>query len=245
LVLTRPELVRRRRRRPPPFMGDWITTQVDVPSWFLADAIRWYVEHPEDRTAIGTHAEHERLIAALGADTAPKASAAEPPPAVRGAILLAYLGVAFGLLTALTDVALVFGFSDALKAHAVKVGEREVAEFGTEPADWESEVLFTQSWYIGAAVLIGIAAVLALMSIRFLKRANQPGRVGLIVVSALAMAWALVPCFDVAFEPPPALAGLFVAVSVWKRLGCLALAAPTLILLLTPSARVFTQARHA
>ena len=32
---------------------------------FLADAIRWYVEHPDDRAGIGTAAEHDRLIAAL------------------------------------------------------------------------------------------------------------------------------------------------------------------------------------
>ncbi|GHJ46583.1 hypothetical protein Cs7R123_39250 [Catellatospora sp. TT07R-123] len=33
----------------------------------LADAIRWYTEHPEHRAAIGTQAEHDRLVAALAA----------------------------------------------------------------------------------------------------------------------------------------------------------------------------------
>ncbi|MBV1853313.1 hypothetical protein [Catellatospora tritici] len=39
----------------------------EVHPWFLADAVRWYVDHPEDRAAIGTQAEHDRLVAALGA----------------------------------------------------------------------------------------------------------------------------------------------------------------------------------
>lgn len=43
-----------------------ISTQVDVNPWFLADAIRWYVEHPEHRGGIGTQAEHDRLTAGLG-----------------------------------------------------------------------------------------------------------------------------------------------------------------------------------
>lgn len=43
-----------------------ISTQVDVNPWFLADAIRWYVEHPEHRAGIGTQSEHDRLTAGLG-----------------------------------------------------------------------------------------------------------------------------------------------------------------------------------
>jgi hypothetical protein len=34
--------------------------------WLLADAIRYYVEHPEQRAAIGTRAGHERLLTDLG-----------------------------------------------------------------------------------------------------------------------------------------------------------------------------------
>ncbi|HZM79337.1 MAG TPA: hypothetical protein VFC19_26700 [Candidatus Limnocylindrales bacterium] len=66
LAFARPELVRRGRFRVPG-KGDWITAQLDVQPWLVADAIRWYVEHPEDRAAIGTEAEHARLLAALGA----------------------------------------------------------------------------------------------------------------------------------------------------------------------------------
>jgi hypothetical protein len=42
-----------------------IPLQLKVHPVFLADAIRWYTEHPEHRAAIGTQAELERLVAAL------------------------------------------------------------------------------------------------------------------------------------------------------------------------------------
>jgi hypothetical protein len=32
---------------------------------FLADATRWYADHPEHCAAIGTQAEHDRLVGAL------------------------------------------------------------------------------------------------------------------------------------------------------------------------------------
>jgi hypothetical protein len=38
---------------------------VRVHPWVLADAIRYYVDHPDRRAAIGTHAEHDRLLADL------------------------------------------------------------------------------------------------------------------------------------------------------------------------------------
>lgn len=41
-----------------------ITGQFDVHPRLMAAAIRWYVEHPEDRAAIGTEAEHARLLKA-------------------------------------------------------------------------------------------------------------------------------------------------------------------------------------
>ena len=42
-----------------------ISLQMKVHPAFLADAIRWYAEHPEHRAAIGTQAELERLVAAV------------------------------------------------------------------------------------------------------------------------------------------------------------------------------------
>lgn len=42
-----------------------IPVYFNIHPWFLADAIRWYVEHPEHREAIGTQAEHDRLVSTL------------------------------------------------------------------------------------------------------------------------------------------------------------------------------------
>lgn len=72
LLVARPELVVRRGWA----LGLDSATRVFLPlgldthPWLLADAIRWYVEHPEHRAAIGTQAEHDRLLAALAAPSA-------------------------------------------------------------------------------------------------------------------------------------------------------------------------------
>jgi len=44
-----------------------ITGQFDVHPRLMAAAIRWYVEHPDDRAAIGTAAEQTRLLAVVRA----------------------------------------------------------------------------------------------------------------------------------------------------------------------------------
>jgi hypothetical protein len=41
--------------------------QVRVHGWFAADAIRYYVDHPERRAGIGTPSEYEHLLEALAA----------------------------------------------------------------------------------------------------------------------------------------------------------------------------------
>jgi hypothetical protein len=46
---------------------------LDIHPWFLADAIRYYVAHPEHRAAIGRAAEHERLRKRLRDGGAPPA----------------------------------------------------------------------------------------------------------------------------------------------------------------------------
>jgi hypothetical protein len=73
LIATRPGLVRQRglslgsgtAERP------CLSLAMDVHPLFLADAIRWYADHPADRAAIGTQTEHDRLLAALGASAGP------------------------------------------------------------------------------------------------------------------------------------------------------------------------------
>jgi hypothetical protein len=62
----RPELVRRRGLRP---RADRFLVG-RVHPWFLTDVIRHYVAHPEHRPAIGTEAEHRRLLGVLGVDAA-------------------------------------------------------------------------------------------------------------------------------------------------------------------------------
>lgn len=44
-----------------------IGLQLEIDPAFLAEAIRWYAEHPEHRAAIGTPAELDRLVAAVTA----------------------------------------------------------------------------------------------------------------------------------------------------------------------------------
>jgi hypothetical protein len=61
LMFGRPELVRRHGLHLP---GYALHTQ-DIDPRFITAAIRYYVAHPEHRLAIGTRAEHDRLIRLL------------------------------------------------------------------------------------------------------------------------------------------------------------------------------------
>jgi hypothetical protein len=65
LTVDRPDLVVRRGLTW--HMPRMSLTYARVHPWFLGDAIRFYADHPERREAIGTPAEHERLLADLGA----------------------------------------------------------------------------------------------------------------------------------------------------------------------------------
>ncbi|MEU1836369.1 hypothetical protein [Micromonospora chersina] len=58
LTYARPELVRRRGL----VFGHQLLSIDTVAGWFVADAIRDYVTHPERRAAIGTQAEYDRLL---------------------------------------------------------------------------------------------------------------------------------------------------------------------------------------
>ncbi|MFG2106163.1 hypothetical protein [Micromonospora chersina] len=61
LTYARPELVRRRGL----VLGHQLLSIDNVAGWFIADAIRHYVTHPERRAAIGTEAEYGRLLHAI------------------------------------------------------------------------------------------------------------------------------------------------------------------------------------
>ncbi|MCP2322094.1 hypothetical protein HDA40_000601 [Hamadaea flava] len=73
LIVTRPELVTQRGSRLGSGTAErpFLSLAMDVHPVFLADAIHWYADHPEDCRAIGTQAEHDRLRTALGAVPAP------------------------------------------------------------------------------------------------------------------------------------------------------------------------------
>jgi hypothetical protein len=67
LRVVRPELVERRglvfsSARAPQVMLAWLP----VHPWFLADVLRFYADHPEERATLGTPAGDERLRGALG-----------------------------------------------------------------------------------------------------------------------------------------------------------------------------------
>lgn len=68
LAVTRPEAVTSKGPKflVGPMVRPVVGGQFDVHPRLMAAAIRWYVDHPEDRPAIGTQEEHERLLAALG-----------------------------------------------------------------------------------------------------------------------------------------------------------------------------------
>ncbi|MEU8262125.1 PH domain-containing protein [Micromonospora sp. NPDC048999] len=67
LTVVRPELVERRGLAWGLAARPWLTlSYLSIHPWFLTDVLRWYVDHPQERTAIGTAAGNERLCRALG-----------------------------------------------------------------------------------------------------------------------------------------------------------------------------------
>jgi len=67
LIVDRPELIVRRGRFRSSTRRPWlVVAHLRVRPGFLADAIWFYVGHPERRDAIGARAEYERLLPELG-----------------------------------------------------------------------------------------------------------------------------------------------------------------------------------
>lgn len=79
LTVDRPEMLPPALRKRPIIELGW-----DAHPWLVADAIRWYVEHPADRPAIGTRAEHGRLSAVLTGTARPAAESTEAELAAAG-----------------------------------------------------------------------------------------------------------------------------------------------------------------
>lgn len=67
LDIARPDLVDQRGWEPGsgPRHDPKVSLRENIHPWILADTIRWYVEHPADRDALGTPGAQDRLIAAL------------------------------------------------------------------------------------------------------------------------------------------------------------------------------------
>jgi hypothetical protein len=254
LAVVRPELVVQRgwalgfgpRLRPV------VPLQVDVHPWFLADAIRWYAEHPNDRDAIGTDAEHQRLIAELTTPqrdyqrAAATAGQRPPRPMVVGiAARLTWAGVVLGLLAAAADLAVAIVFNDQLAA-AERAIEAGAPRISGEPV---GDAILTaadsaMAWAIGALVLASVAGVLAIVLVRASARGSDPARIGLVVLCGLVAAWAICPVGPPSLiltdtpDAPVVGAGVL---TLWllQRGVTLILAAAVVVLLLLPSANQY------
>jgi hypothetical protein len=206
LAVVRPELVLQRgwtiglgNRQAPA-----LPLQVDVHPWFLADAIRWYAEHPEDRAAIGTQAEHDRLVTALtgSPEGVRAASGGGPvlprpprPRVVAAAGWLTGAGVVTGLVAAVADLVVAIVFRDQFLAfdRAMDAANPSGDPVG-DPVAGLSGADFARAWAIGGLVLAVVAGVVAVALVRASMRASDPARIGLVVLSGLAAAWAACPC---------------------------------------------------
>jgi hypothetical protein len=264
LAVVRPELVLQRgwtiglgNRQAPA-----LPLQVDVHPWFLADAIRWYAEHPEDRAAIGTQAEHDRLVTAL---TGSPEGFEQPAEAVQGALArpprprvvaaaawLTGAGVVTGLVAAVADLVVAIVFRDEFLAfdRAMDAANPSGDPMGG-PAVGVSGADFVRAWAIGGLVLAVVAGVVAVALVRASMRGSDPARIGLVVLSGLVAAWATCPC-----GPPTVgmigtsggaiLDGALLGLWVLERGVMLVLAIAVLVLLLLPAShRYFRPASSA
>jgi hypothetical protein len=177
LAVARPELVRCKG-----LIGRFASRQHPVlPAvekahpWLLADAIRWYAEHPEHRADIGTQEEHDRLISTVTADypqidETPRAR----PGLVTAAVWVALAGASVGVLLAAANLYIAVAFQDRIAAAVVALGDEEsLFTDPVLPAIWFGLVLL-------GAVLTGLAA-------RGVWRGSPGARAVLIVLSTLVV----------------------------------------------------------
>lgn len=179
LATIRPDLVRQRGFR------TWIGTpqhptlpiQTRVHPWFLADAIRWYAEHPEHRAGIGTRAELDRLIATLDARPSPdRPTQTAPRPApVTAAVWLTRAGVAWGVLWAGANLFVALAFHDRIAAAGETMIRGSVQATGFAIAG------------LVLAVVVGFGAV---SLTRALRKASDAARIGLILLCGAIALWA-------------------------------------------------------
>ena len=262
LVVQRPELVEQRGWGVMSGPRNYPVLWLDSHGWFLADAIRTYVEHPERRAAIGTSVERDRLVAEL---TAAAAFAAPPEPApalttalvaeaiqappvrprlVRVAVVLVCVGVVLAVLAAVADLVITFVFRENLLA-----AERAVAEHVAPllPPDGQGDgdvyyfttdtVAFARGSAISGLIVTVLLGLLAIILVRFMARGSDGARIGLVVFSGIAFGLAMCPWAfpgtSLAAEPAAgALLNWWPAIRVLVGLTVSGLAAVTLLLLL-------------
>jgi hypothetical protein len=248
LVVARPELVVQRGWAlgfgPP--QRPVVPLQVDMHPWLLADAIRWYAEHPADRTAIGTHTEHQRLIAELTGsrpEYRPSAGARLPrPPVVRVAGWLTYTAVMIGILGAAANLVIAIVFDDRLVAAERAMAAEEERITGEPVGDAILGAAdFAKASAIVALVLAMVVGVAAIVLVRASMRGSDHARIGLVVIAGLVALWAVCPC-----GPPtlmltdvpdaPMLGGALLMLWMLQRGAMLALTTAVVVLLLLPTA---------
>lgn len=265
LAVHRPELVVQRgwnatsgtRQRP--------TLPVNSHGWLLAGAIRWYLEHPADRAAIGTPAEHDRLVAevtAAGHIAAQREP--EPPPATTPATApavtrpvrprqvgianaLVYLTVTVALVTATVDLVITVVFRENLLA-----AERAItASMPPLPPDATlifntDTVAFAKAWATLALTGTLVLALVAIALTRAVSRGSDRARVSLAVLSGVTAFLGMFPCLwsatNLAAEPA---AGTFL--NIWSAIQILegftmaALAIAVLVLLQHADVAAYTR----
>lgn len=249
LVVARPELVVQRgwglgfgpRQRPSMALG------VDVHPWFLADTIRWYVGHPEDRGAIGTPAERDRLIAELAASaSADQPPATAPPPRpVTVAAWLTCAAVAIGVLAATADLIVAVVFDDQIMAAAERAVSAEEERITGQPeVDAAAGVAtFAKGWAIGILVLAIVLGTVAVVLAGEIRRGSGHARIGLLVLSGLVIGWSACPCgpptLSLTDPGTHVLGGTVLALWVLQRTAIFALTVAVLVLLLLPAANAY------
>lgn len=244
------------------------TLAVDASAWQLAEAIRWYVEHPADRAAIGTRAGHDRLITEVGsAQSATEAEPLAPPtPATADAAMrpaktrhvgtataLVYVTVAVALLAAAAELVIAIVFRENLLAAEQAVAGRVSP---LPPAGDQADglifrtdtVSFATAWATAALIGTFLAALVAIALARSMSRGSDPARVGLAVLSGItalaAMCTLFSPVTGLAAEPAAGtLLNLWPVYRLLLSFAVAGTAVAVLMLLWTGDVVAYTRAR--
>jgi hypothetical protein len=248
LMTQRPELVTQRGiglgagTTRMPLLG----LQMRIHPVFLADAIRWYADHPEHRAAIGTQTEHNRLVAALtgagpsAALVRPKVPQGPAPTLLRIATWLTGAGLTIAALSAITDLVLAISY----RPEMIAADRAEMVAEGEDPAGL---LLSSADFALLQGVITVIAVVVgglgALLLLRQVWRGRDAARIGMAVLCGATIIWGICPCGspDLALSDIMPIAMTAVFSSLLARSAILLLAVATLVLLLTSSVATYTR----